>query len=115
MHLHRRKGAKMADLNEKKTEEMHENRITTPYDRLSPDEIVNVTRDLIRARTMNFKAEPNDRRQPGGDAIIKYMESLIYHIREHKWRVAADCAKRIATAAEFIDRMEEEIFENTED
>lgn len=85
--------------------------ISTPYDDMSPEELAKTTRDLIRARTLKFDTEPDDRRQPGADALIKYMESLIYHIREHKWLVAADCAKEIARAAEYINKMEDQIYE----
>lgn len=88
-----------------------ESRISTPYDDMSPEELAKVTKDLIRAWALKFDAEPDDRRQPGADAIIRYMESLIYHIREQKWLVVADCAKEIARAAEFIDKMETQIYE----
>ncbi|MCR5337590.1 MAG: hypothetical protein K6E75_03440 [Lachnospiraceae bacterium] len=88
-----------------------ESRISTPYDDMSPEELARTTRDLIRAWTLKFDTEPDDRRQPGADALIKYMESLVYHIREHKWLVAADCAKEIARAAEYINKMEDQIYE----
>ena len=88
-----------------------ESRISTPYDDMSPEELAETTRDLIRAWTLKFDTEPDDRRQPGADALIKYTESLIYHIREHKWLVAADCAKEITRAAEYINKMEDQIYE----
>ena len=98
---------------EKQTTEKPESRTSTSYDAqsLSQEELARLTKDLIKADALHFDAEPDDRRQAGAYALIREMESLVYHIRERKWLVVADCAREIARAAEFIDKMEDQMYE----
>lgn len=81
------------------------------FENMTTDELKKVTEDLILAWRIKFEKKTGDRRKPAAESIIENTVSMIYHIREWKWKVVEACATSIAKAAKEISEIEEEIYD----